>query len=192
MKLGLPVAPFVIVDVPESLIRLRSREDVGDLGAGLAFGSRKLELMELTISHLDYVSDELQCDVLAFDWWVRNADRTLSEVGGNPNLFWDVKNRKLVVIDHNQAFDSGFSVDEFIDLHVFHEKIHALCGDWVMQQQYCSRFVQALLAWDDICNTTPTEWWFVDPEQTLPVDFDRDAMRQLLLECQGQAFWKMR
>ncbi|MDR3390550.1 MAG: hypothetical protein P4L77_02360 [Sulfuriferula sp.] len=192
LKLGLPIAPFEIVDVPEMLIQLGMRDDLGDLGAGLAFGSRKLEVVELSISHLQYVPDQLQRDVLVFDWWVHNIDRTLSEMGGNPNLFWDVENEQLVVIDHNQAFDAGFSVESFINLHAFHEQIHNLCADWVLQHQYAHRLANALSDWDIICNTVPLEWWFVDPEQTIPTDFDRDVMHRLLLRCQNNAFWKMK
>lgn len=192
LKLGLPVAPFEVVDVPDSLIQLGMRDDLRELGSGLAFGSRKLGVVELSISHLDHVPEKTQRDVLAFDWWVRNDDRTLSEAGGNPNLFWDVETEQLVVIDHNQAFDAEFSVENFVYLHAFHGQIDALCGDWVMQQQYCNLFAQALSDWDVICNTVPPEWWFADPEQTLPADFDRDAMYQLLLRCQTDTFWKMR
>lgn len=192
LRLGLPVAPFEIVDVPESLLRISMRDDLNELGAGLAFGSRKLSVVELSISHLRHVPGEMQRDVLAFDWWVRNADRTLSEAGGNPNLFWDVENEQLVVIDHNQAFDVEFSVKDFVNLHAFHGQIDGLCGDWVVQKQYCSRFAVAVADWDVICNTVPPEWWFLDHEQTLTTDFDRDAMRQQLLRCQGDTFWKMR
>ena len=191
LGLALPIAPFVIVDVPEMLIQLGMRNDLNDLGAGLAFGSRKLGVVELSVSHLAYVPDEIQRDVLAFDWWIRNDDRTLSETGGNPNLFWDVSSEKLVVIDHNQAFDDGFSVESFSDLHVFHGQINTLSGDWVLQQHYRKRFLEVLAGWDVICNTIPPEWWFIDTEQTLPTDFDRDATQQLLLRCQNDAFWKM-
>lgn len=95
-------------------------------------------------------------------------------------------------IDHNQAFDTGFSVESFTNLHAFHEQIQHLCTDWVLQQQYGTCLENALSDWDIICNTVPPEWWFVDPEQTVPTDFDRDVMHQLLLRCQDDAFWKMK
>ena len=192
INLGLPVAPFDIVDVPESLIQLGMRDDLNELGAGTAFGSRRLEVVELTVSHLWDVAEEMQRDVLAFDWWVRNEDRTLSELGGNPNLFWDVTNDQLVVIDHNQAFDAGFSVESFLNAHAFHGQVNGLFGDYLMQQQYCSRFAKALSEWDIICNNVPSMWWFVDLEQTIPTDFDRDAMHELLLRCTNNTFWEMR
>lgn len=192
MALGLPVAPFDIVEVPDALIQLASRSDLSELGAGPAFGSRKVTVVELTLTHLLDVPIEMQRDVLAFDWWVRNADRTLSATGGNPNLFWDVEHEKLLVIDHNQAFDMSFSVEIFVELHAFHGQLDSLLGDWIQQQQYGTRFTQALAQWEHICNTVPAEWWFIDSERTLPTDFDRAAMRQLLLMCQGDTFWKLK
>jgi hypothetical protein len=44
-----------------------------------------------------------------FDWRIKNGDRTQTDVGGNPNLFWDVDNDSLLVLDHNQAFDPDFA-----------------------------------------------------------------------------------
>lgn len=34
-------------------------------------------------------------DVLVFDWWVRNEDRHLTEMSGNPNLLWDMQAGQL-------------------------------------------------------------------------------------------------
>lgn len=191
VRLGLPVAPFAIVEVPDALIRLGSRDDLGELGAGPAFGSRKLAVVELSISHLLHVPGEMQRAVLAFDWWVRNEDRTLSAAGGNPNLFWDVDGETLAIIDHNQAFDPNFSIANFVRLHAFHGQIDVLRGDWVTQQQYCARFDNAMAEWALICNTIPSEWWFIDSECTLPVDFDLASIHQQLLNCQDDAFWKV-
>lgn len=176
--------------MPNSLIELGSRADLAELGAGSAFGSRKARVVELSVGHLSLVSKELQADVLAFDWWVRNGDRTLSAAGGNPNLFWDIDESRLVVLDHNQAFDEDFSVENFVELHAFSEQIRELQGDWVVQQQYTRRMVKALENWDDICDTVPLEWWFIDPEGTLPVNFDRELVKNRLLECQSDTFWK--
>ena len=190
-RLGLPIAPFEIVEVPEELLAIAMRDDLAQLGAGKAFGSRKLPVVELSPSHLDHVPVDEQRDVLAFDWWVRNGDRSLGEMGGNPNLFWDVENECLVVIDHNQAFDPTFSVRDFADLHAFRDQSHVLFGDWVMQQRYVARFLEVMTDWEAICNTVPSEWWFVDAEQTVPTDFDVQAVRQLLMRCQSNGFWSL-
>lgn len=190
-RLGLPIAPFEIVDVPQELLSIASRDDLAELGAGKAFGSRIVQVVELLVSHLAYVPEKTQRDVVAFDWWIRNDDRTLGEAGGNPNLFWDERSGGLVVIDHNQAFDPTFSLQNFIDLHAFREEWDVLTGDWVMQQEYVQRFMAALSDWGDICNTVPPEWWFVDVEQTVKTDFDVQATYQLLMRCQTNAFWSL-
>jgi hypothetical protein len=191
LRLGLPIAPFEIVDVPEELMQLDFSGELQDLGVGLAFGSRKLSVVELSISHLDHVPDEVKRDVLAFDWWVQNADRTLSALGGNPNLFWDIETQKLVVIDHNQAFDRNFPPSEFAELHVFFAEWRDLAGDWDRQQKLASRFEAAMADWTAICNTVPPEWWFLDSEQTVRTDFDLDVTRQLLMEFQTPTFWRL-
>ena len=66
--------------------------------------------MELTASTVMEVPVNLQQDVLAFDWWIRNSYRYLTEKGGNPNLFWQPDSHGLVVIDHNLAFDAEFNL----------------------------------------------------------------------------------
>ena len=44
--LGLPLAPFEIVEVPVELLELGVGQDLSDLGAGLAFGSLRQEVMD--------------------------------------------------------------------------------------------------------------------------------------------------
>lgn len=191
LRLGLPIAPFNIVNVPEELIHLDFSGELQDLGVGLAFGSRKLRVMELSFSHLEQVPAEVQRDVLAFDWWVHNADRTLSELGGNPNLFWDIETQELVVIDHNQAFDRAFSPADFVALHAFSGEWSALSGDCVRQQKLAEQFAICMTDWAAICNTVPSAWWFLDAEQTVPTDFDLDATHQLLMRFQTPTFWRL-
>lgn len=190
-RLGLPIAPFEIVEVPQELLSIAMRDDLAELGAGKAFGSRKVSVVELSATHVDYVPLDTQRDVLAFDWWVRNGDRSLGESGGNPNLFWDVEGEGLVVIDHNQAFDPTFSPEDFVGLHVFRGEWPALLGDWIVQQRYAERFMAALSDWGAICNTVPPEWWFVDAELTVPTDFDVQAALQMLMRYQTNGFWSL-
>ncbi|NHZ81243.1 hypothetical protein F2P44_18465 [Massilia sp. CCM 8695] len=192
LSLGLPIAPFTVVNVPSALISLRSRDDVNELGSGPAFGSRRRQVVELSFTHIDKVPISSRRDVLAFDWWIRNGDRTLSDAGGNPNLFWDVKSDQLVVLDHNQAFDIHFSAQNFAALHVFKRECPSLFEDWVAQEHYATRYHDAMANWDGICNTIPDEWWYLDDERTLPTDFDPNTLRQQLLNCRGDAFWNMK
>ena len=190
MRLGLPIAPFEIVEVSETLLSIASDEARSDLGEGAAFGSRKSTVVELSRSHIGHVPDDVQRDVLAFDWWIRNADRNLTEFGGNPNLFWDVEAQSLVVIDHNQAFDPSFSPSQFIDLHVFSGQRHSLFGDWVLRQEYNSRLAAAMADWSAICHTLPAAWWFIDPEETIATEFDLNQVHSQLMQFQNESFWR--
>lgn len=191
IALGLPIAPFEVVDVPATLVQLGSRDDINELGEGPAFGSRRLQIAELTLAHVERVPASVQIDVLAFDWWIKNGDRNLSESGGNPNLFWDMHRNNLVVLDQNQAFDPDFSPKVFSELHVFRRHCRSLFEDWVLQDQLAERFEAALAGWDRICDTVPEEWWFVDSEMTISVDFNRDETRDRLMRCRGDAFWNL-
>jgi hypothetical protein len=64
--------------------------------------------------------------LLVFDWWVENADRSLSPHGGNPNLLWRASENKLLVIDHNLAFDADFDEASFFTTHVFRQEADAV------------------------------------------------------------------
>lgn len=189
LKLNLPIAPFEIVEVSPELLLIASDEVSRDLGEGPAFGSRKSTVVELSKSLLPNVLSEVQCDILAFDWWVRNGDRNLTETGGNPNLFWDVEKKSLVVIDHNQVFDPNFSKADFLALHVFSGQQHALFGDWVLRQQYTTRLAAAMEDWSAICHNLPRAWWFIDAEQTIPTKFDLNEVYTSLMRFQDESFW---
>lgn len=188
-EIGLPVAPFEIVEVPEALLENPGALDLSELGAGPAFGSLRRAVMELTAAAVADVPLDVQQDVLVFDWWVRNEDRTLSENGGNPNLFWNPAGSELVVIDHNLAFDETFDVERFLEDHAFRDRWRNLAGDLVARAEYLDRFQQALKAWPEIRAAIPEEWMFADPEKTVPVDFDLDAAFEFLARCEHDDFW---
>lgn len=116
---GLPIAPFKIVEISPALIEVGPPE-WSSLGSGAAFGSQVLPFaQELQWSQLSLIPKEIQQDILVFDWWLHNADRSLTEKGGNPNLLWDTQHQKLAVIDHNIAFDPDFDARDFFENHVF-------------------------------------------------------------------------
>jgi len=187
--LGLPIAPFAIVEVPEELLELDSGLDLSGLGVGPVFASRERQVTELTVAVIDQVPDSLQQDVLIFDWWVKNADRCLGEKGGNPNLFWEPSNSELVVIDHNQAFDFDAAGDDFYDYHVFNCQSRAFFSDFFRRTEYYDKFHSALESWSQILTEIPDTWWHVGAEMTVPVDFDADAVYELLKSFERDDFW---
>ena len=131
----------------------------------------------------------VQRDGLAFDWWVRNNDRTLSESGGNPNLFWEPKDERLVVIDHNQAFDPDFSIVDFMEYHVFSRQGHNLFDDALYRQKYTKRFQDALNQWQNICDTIPEQWHYLDAEMSVPANIQLDVIFNTLDRCNTEILW---
>jgi len=191
LDLGLPIPAFAVVEVPSELIEDGGMPELGDLGAGPAFGSRRHSLVELPHTAVAEVPRDLQWDVLAFDWWIRNGDRTLTAAGGNPNLFWDPLGRSLLVLDHNQAFDPDFDPADFRDLHVFAQQVPALFGDLVRRAEYATRLELALSRWDYILAGVPPVWLFADAELTVPTQFDAGAIFQMLTSCVESNFWTL-
>lgn len=187
---GLPVAAFEIVEIPQKLITWSRATDLHDLGAGLAFGSKVLpHVQEFSISNLQIIPLQLRKDVVIFDWWVHNSDRTLSERGGNPNLLWDQEVCKLAVIDHNQAFDESFSPQSFAALHVFHKDIPAIFDDMVERVIYRDRLAAAFAEFDLACDNVPLEWWWVDVG--VPASFSREVVREILRRFDNDNFWRV-
>lgn len=190
-ELGLPIAPFEIVDVPAALIDGSLDPEARDLGAGLAFGSKSQCLEELTYASITAVPIQQCLDVLAFDWWIRNEDRNLSELGGNPNLFWNRDSDALCVIDHNSAFDTLFDEDRFCRGHAFSRYINTLFFDWHTRQQYEAYFANALANWTTITESIPDDWRYVDKEMTIPVDFDEREQKSALERFDEPEFWDL-
>lgn len=190
LETGLPVAPFEIVYVPEELMELDSALDLEDLGAGPAFGSLECGVSELSYSRVVEVPNELQQRVLAFDWWIRNADRILTARGGNPNLFWDEEARELVVIDHNQAFDPAFNPDEFMAHHVFRAQAATIQQDLLRRHELADAMIAALQRWDRILEQVPEEWWHLDNEMITKVNFEVDRIREGLAQVDRDEFWR--
>lgn len=187
---GLPVPDFEIVEIAPELIQWGGIEDASDLGAGLAFGSLALpHVQEFSWAMLSKVDAKLRRDVLVFDWWINNADRTLTEKGGNPNLLWDQDAEGLAVIDHNQAFDADFDPVRFSQAHVFHQDFPSVFDDMVERMAYQTRLAGAIAEYDRACDTVPPEWWWVD--HGVPTDFDRDAARTTLERYLSNDFWRI-
>ena len=187
---GLPIADFDIVEIPSALIKWSGRADANELGAGLAFGSKALpHVQEFSYSHISKVDEQVRKDVALFDWWLHNADRTLSEQDGNPNLLWDQEHSRLAVIDHNQAFDAQFDSQVFAQTHVFHGDLLNVLGDWVERETYRNRLAAAFAEFDPACDNVPPEWWWVD--DGVPTSFNRDAARVLLSRFVNDNFWRI-
>lgn len=187
---GLPIPDFLIARAPRELLALHPEgKYLGDLPL---FASRKIEqAQEFNLAQLPEVPNRLQRDVLMFDWWIHNADRTLSIRSGNPNLLWNVPSSALAVIDQNLAFERDFDDVTFCETHVFSGQIVPLGQDMFEPDRYRDKFARALEVWDEACKNVPPEWWFVDEEQTVSTDFDPDETFTLLSRYANTDFWRL-
>ena len=185
---GLPIADYTLAEVPAELVKFHFRPDIGQLGAGIVFASRQLpHAQELTPTTRDLVLPELAKDILVFDWWVHNEDRHLTELGGNPNLLWDVRSAELAVIDHNQAFDPDFDAARFLESHVFADYWNQVFSDHVERRRYGERLETALSGLKDIRATIPESWWYVD--EGVPANVSWGEIASCLERCRREDFW---
>ena len=188
--LGLPVPEFRIAFAQSSLIDLHPEGRA--LGTEPAFASAVVgNCQELTVSHIGSVPVLTRRDIFVFDLWIRNQDRTLSTLGGNPNLLWNAKDNAISVIDHNLAFDRDFNRADFAQGHVFSQEMSNITGDMIERRMYEERLTGALSAWEIARACAPQEWWFVDPEQTLPTPFVADELYRSLQMVNDQEFWNL-
>ena len=169
-QLNLPIAPFAQVQVPEGFEMILKQRGDHDLAAGLAFGSRIAEhTREFEPSLLNRCESVFRRDLVAFDWWVRNADRTLGVLSGNPNLLWNTNVEAPIVIDHNMAFDQGFDSTLFLETHVFRADFEAIRSDMLLRADYEQRFTSLLPGFATIWAELPQNW-VVDEDGQARVD----------------------
>lgn len=191
-RFGLPIPPYTIANVPEELLETDDSGFLSDLGAGPVFASQLILASELTAEQRVHIDPQLRRDVLIFDWWVRNDDRSLTGRGGNPNLLWNpADDGSLVVIDHNLAFDPKFSTRAFVETHVFADEIPHLFSDFVARQDYERRLADALHIWDESCAMLPRSWRFIDAEMTSPADVSLEVLFESLQRFERESFWSL-
>lgn len=168
----LPIPSFCAVSTDIELLKLWGDEAITDLGEGPAFASKSVPLANELRHHLiGNIPLQLQKDLVVFDAWIYNEDRTLTRLGGNPNLLW--ASNKLHVIDHNNSFDETFDPVSFQQSHVFCNRMPEILSDLIERQRYQEKMLSVLNscwkeAWDDM----PSEWkeqnqdenW-IDPDQ---------------------------
>ena len=184
-RFGLNVPAFEIVEVGADLLR-EAPPEWRDLGAGPAFGSRLYpNAVWMDVGLIGLVPTDVQRDVLVFDWWIKNCDR----LTGNTNLLIEAAARRLVVIDHNLAFDMTFSYDEFLSHHVFASNWSSICSDLIVQADYSQRMSVALEGLTVACHNVPEEWHWVNAEMDVPANFDLAHVQQTLNRCTTPELW---
>nr|WP_323777088.1 HipA family kinase [Amylibacter sp.] len=180
-EFGLPIPQFEIVQLPDLSMYPKGGESPRTLGFGPVFASKRLAgLGDLEYCLIPEVPMELRRDVAVFDYWVRNDDRTLTPLGGNPNLFWDIENSQLTVFDHNLAFCEDYNLEMALQCHPFREDLRAVLADQSCKRLYIQKFATILQGWDAIVHCIPDEWLFKDDSMTIEADIDFDHLKSRL------------
>ncbi|WP_051927694.1 HipA family kinase [Ruegeria halocynthiae] len=190
--LSLPIPEFEIAQLPDLSIFPEDENSPRSLGFGQVFASKRVpNLDDLDHSLIEQVPAELRRDVAVFDYWVGNEDRTLTETGGNPNLFWDVSGSCLTVFDHNLAFSDEYSLENALELHPFRVDLLEVLSDDASKAKYATRFLGVLTQWTQICSMIPDDWLFKDMGQTIEaeIDFQR-RLERLKILCEPEGWGK--
>lgn len=167
---GLPIPDFAQVEVSQDFVQQSAFPEIEDLGSGITFGSKHVAgCQEYDASLLASTPDTLKLDVLAFDLWIRNTDRTFTRPfgsSGNPNLLWESTNAKLWVIDHNNAFlpDNMLHATGFSN-HVFYPERQTLTP--AIHQQLLARMTGLLESVPLYFDELPQEWLYLDGNQSI-------------------------
>jgi len=202
VNLALPNAPlglptFRMAEVPEALIEGSARSDIRDLGAGWVFASLRIDDgQELTWSAAQGWPEETMALLLLIDLWIQNEDRSLSPLGGNPNLLveqipplpaddpegalWvDQPRREMLwAYDFNLAFDEDFNRERFFGAHVF----GGMLKEWPegfreRMEPYLKHALDEIRA---IFAELPPEWLHLDGDESLPVQLDEERVISVL------------
>nr|WP_235002286.1 HipA family kinase [Rhizobacter sp. OV335] len=162
----------------------RSWQCVGCLPA---FGSRHHDAsIWFEVALLDQVPPALQQRVLWFDWWIRNMDR----LAANTNLLWDANHKKLVMIDHNLAFDRDFDAAKFLDLHIFASQWPVIANDLFLRDALRQQMNEVMPVARWACNNAPPEWSWANAEMDVPSNFDPEDALATLARCATPELWR--
>lgn len=178
---GLPFPNFGVAYIDPSLTRYGSR-DVQALGSGELFATQLIpDLSEVTFELLHDKGVTLARELFLFDYWIRNGDRTLTEKGGNPNLFYQVQEEQFWVFDHNLAFDDALSFELFKETHLgqvaWFESL-----DLLTREYYQPRL-------NDCLSQLPTIFKDI-PEQWEPTDDILNQIEVSLKRVTNDNFWE--
>ncbi|PYE31417.1 hypothetical protein C8J37_11133 [Rhizobium sp. PP-WC-1G-195] len=190
-RLGLPIPRFCIVAVSQDLYDAGRSGPLRDLGAGLLFGSENIEhANEMTFLNIHQAPVELKREIAAFDWWIKNGDRTLTDNGGNPNILWLETDHRLVVIDHNLAFDEKVTLHSQLESHIFRHSLSEICDHADLRKHHTERFEEAVSELPQILRDIPERWFYVDDACTVDINLSLDRVEATLKRHRAAAFWE--
>lgn len=170
----------------------RFSPDFKELGSGFVFGSKRIDnCVDISFSNLEMLSIEDQLLCIFFDRWIRNSDRTLSAIGGNPNLLWRVPDARWFAIDHNLAFDKNVKDAYFWNQHIFSACLSDAGLIARLKPDLTERFERSNAILDQFIDAIPESWLFVDKACTIPTQYDFALLRHMLSAHRREEFWNV-
>ncbi|WP_294202189.1 HipA family kinase [uncultured Sphingomonas sp.] len=159
-QLGLPIPPFIVAHMPRALLHHYPDHDaMSAIGLGPVFASAWQESIQpftpLTLSIQD---PTLMARLYVFDHWIANGDRSLTEHGGNPNIFIRLNGGTPVVIDHNLAFSQDYDAAQELPLHVGRNAWTVWGNRPNFQSEMLDTMDRVCASWRDIVDHIPDEW----------------------------------
>ena len=146
--------------LPQGLLRFDDAASrVLGTGDSIVFASELIpDLLEVTATSAVSIPEQCARDLFLFDYWIRNEDRTMTESGGNPNLFYRAASKQYVVLDHNLAFDSGYNFKTNAKLHVAYNAWFGSQHDALWRTHYSEKLAIALQGLAQYAATLPATW----------------------------------
>jgi hypothetical protein len=183
--IGVPIPQFDFVFTTSAVAAFSGNEQMAALAEMPGFGSRFVTsgvgaqphgLPTLNVTDVASIDSGMRRQVLLFDWWILNFDRT----DDNPNMLWDTVNQTLHVIDHNLAFDDDPLVAFWTD-HIFRQDRAAL-SDAMLMANDLVRMRAILGQLPDIWSGIPESWTDVSELTLANVD-------NVLRRSETESFW---
>lgn len=158
--LKLDVPAHCCAYLPQGLLRFDDAASrvLGD-GDSMVFASELIpDLLEVTPTSVLTMPEQCARDLFLFDYWIRNEDRTMTENGGNPNLFYRAASKQYVVLDHNLAFDSGYDFNANANVHLAYNAWFNVQHDALWRAHYSAKLAIALQGLPQYAATLPPAW----------------------------------
>lgn len=176
---GLPIPPFSLAYVDDAL----KDNTIYELYSYNFASHFQTDIQDVSFSQLAKVDSGLLRKLYFFDYWIKNGDRCLTKLGGNPNFFIHQKTMQPYVLDHNLSFDTEFDIERHKEIHIGTSVWKGL--DLVDRNIFEQMIATALQEWDTIVGQLPEEWLdFYDIKDINSEIYD------VLLQFENNDFWE--
>lgn len=189
-RLGLPTPQLELVQFDRIVHRIIQAEWSSLLTNKTAIGST-YHLSSVTAKAAQaknehYFSENEQKTLYMFDRWILNSDRTASLIGtGNLNLLFDEQLQKILVIDHNLAFDEYASFNE----HIFSPQNREWRLNDEDKQHFTQKATDILSDFHSIYQVIPDDWFPLENDEFQKIENHINKIKSLLNRITKVNYW---